>query len=126
MMAPAIVTSTGIRFEQCPKRRHDCESIVNGTHSRRSSGEVHYGQLAGQSTAAIILYGCTNAGAFGLDAIRNAMPEAAIRRFMPAAQVQNVSAPPADAVRRSVTPVPGRSAWISGCATVAQSEPIDV
>jgi len=83
----AIVTSTGIRFEQCPKTSGTSyESIVNGaTFQAGSSGEVHYGQLAGRiyDTRANPSIGMhPNAGiTFDLDAIRNAMPEAAISRF---------------------------------------------
>ncbi len=83
----AIITSTGITFEQCPRTSgKSYESIVNGaTFQVGSSGEVHYGQLAGRlyDTKANPSIGMhPNAGiTFDLDVIRDAMPEAAIRRF---------------------------------------------
>ncbi len=83
----AIVTSTGISFQQCPKTSGTSyEAIVNGaTFQVGSSGEVHYGRLAGQTydTRAHPSIGMhPNAGiTFDLNAIRNAMPEAQIGRF---------------------------------------------
>jgi len=83
----AIVTSTGIRFEQCPKTSGTSyEAIVDGaTFQVGSSGEVHYGSLAGRvyDTRANPSIGMhPNAGiTFDLDAIRDAMPDAQIRRF---------------------------------------------
>jgi hypothetical protein len=83
----ALVTSTGIRFEQCPKTSGTSyEAIVNGaTFQVGSSGEIHYGRLAGQAydTSAHPSIGMhPNAGiTFDLNAIRNAMPDAQIERF---------------------------------------------
>lgn len=83
----AIVTSTGINFEQCPRTSGTSyEAIVNGaTFQVGSSGEIHYGRLAGQTydTRAHPSIGMhPNAGiTFDLNAIRNAMPEAQIKRF---------------------------------------------
>ncbi len=82
-----IVTSTGIRFEQCPVTcgtRY--EAITDGAAFQvGSSGGVYFGQLAGQmyGTKARPSIGMhPNAGiTFDLDAIRNAMPEARITRF---------------------------------------------
>lgn len=84
---PAIVTSTGIEFGQCPVTcGKSYEAITNGaTFQVGSSGEVHYGQLAGRAydTNARPSLGIhPNAGiTFDLDAIRSAMPDADIRRF---------------------------------------------
>ncbi len=83
----AIVTSTGIDFEQCPKTSGTSyEAIVNGaTFQVGSSGEIHAGRLTGQTydTRAHPSIGMhPNAGiTFDLNAIRNAMPEARITRF---------------------------------------------
>jgi len=83
----AIVTSTGISFEQCPQT---CglpyEAIIDGAVFQvGSSGEVHDGRLAGRTygTKANPSIGMhPNAGiTFDLDAIRSAMPEAQIRQF---------------------------------------------
>jgi ferric-dicitrate binding protein FerR (iron transport regulator) len=82
-----VVTSTGIQFEQCPKTSGTSyESIVNGaTFQLGASGEIHYGQLAGRAydtrtSPSIGMH--PNAGiTFNLDAVRDAMPEAQIRRF---------------------------------------------
>ncbi|MBN1361816.1 MAG: FecR domain-containing protein [Sedimentisphaerales bacterium] len=83
----ALVTSTGISFEQCPitcGTRY--EAITDGAAFQvGSSGGVYFGQLAGQTygTKASPSIGMhPNAGiTFDLDAIRNAMPEARIERF---------------------------------------------
>jgi hypothetical protein len=84
---PTVVTSTGIRFEQCPKTSGTSyEAIVNGaTFQVGSSGEIHAGHLAGRTynTRVHPSIGMhPNAGiTFDLDAIRHAMPEAEIGRF---------------------------------------------
>jgi hypothetical protein len=83
----AIVTSTGLNFDQCPTTSGTSyEAIVNGANFQvGSSGEVHYGRLAGlaydtRANPSIGMH--PNAGiTFDLDAIRNAMPEARIGRF---------------------------------------------
>lgn len=83
----AIVTSTGIRFDQCPKTSGTSyEAIVSGaTFQVGSSGEIHSGQLAGRTydTRAHPSIGIhPNAGiTFDLDAVRGAMPDTNIRRF---------------------------------------------
>jgi hypothetical protein len=83
----AIVTSTGLAFESCPKTSGTSyEAIVNGASFQvGSSGEIHSGCLAGQTydTRAHPSLGMhPNAGiTFDLDAIRDAMPEARIQRF---------------------------------------------
>lgn len=84
---PPVVTSTGLRFEQCPKTSGtNYEAILNGaTFQVGSSGEIHPGHLAGQTYdapdhASIGIH--PNAGiTFDLEAIRSALPEAQIRRF---------------------------------------------
>ncbi len=91
----AVVTSTGIRFEQCPKTSGTSyEAIVNGaTFQVGSSGEIHAGRLDGQTydTRAHPSIGMhPNAGiTFDLDAIRRAMPEAQISRFRARCGVSN-------------------------------------
>ena len=47
----AVVTSTGIEFEQCPRTcGKSYEAIVNGaTFQVGSAGEIHYGRLAGRT-----------------------------------------------------------------------------
>jgi hypothetical protein len=83
----AVITSTGIRFEQCPTTcGKSYEAIVNGaTFQVGSSGEVHYGRLAGRTYDTLTSSSLgihPNAGiTFDLDAIRSAMPDASIRRF---------------------------------------------
>lgn len=83
----AIVTSTGIDFGQCPKTSGTSyEAIVNGASFQvGSSGEVHYGRLAGRTydTRANPSIGMhPNAGiTFDLDAIRSGMAETQIKRF---------------------------------------------
>ncbi len=82
-----VVTSTGIRFDQCPRTSGtNYEAIVNGaTFQVGSSGEIHSGCLAGQTYDTRIHPSIgmhPNAGiTFDLDAIRHAMPEAEIGRF---------------------------------------------
>jgi len=82
-----VVTSTGIRFEPCPKTSGTSyEAIVNGaTFQVGSSGEIHAGCLAGRNYDTRVHHSLgmhPNAGiTFDLDAIRHAMPEAEIRRF---------------------------------------------
>lgn len=82
-----IVTSTGLVFEAGPKTSGTSyEAIVNGASFQvGSSGEIHSGCLAGQTYDTRIhpsLGMHPNAGiTFDLDAIRDAMPEAQIRRF---------------------------------------------
>jgi hypothetical protein len=83
----AIVTSTGIDFEQCPTTSGTSyEAIVNGaTFQVGSSGQIQPGRLAGRtydSRAHPSIGMHPNAGiTFDLSAIRNAMPDAQIKRF---------------------------------------------
>jgi len=83
----AVVTSTGIRFQQCPRTSGTSyEAIANGaTFQVGSSGEIHSGRLAGRTydTRANPSIGMhPNAGiTFDLDAIRHTMPEAQISRL---------------------------------------------
>ncbi len=82
-----VVTSTGLRFEQCPRTsRTSYEAILNGaTFQVGSSGEIHPGRLAGRTYDTTVHPSIgmhPNAGiTFDLDAIRHTMPEAEIRRF---------------------------------------------
>jgi hypothetical protein len=84
---PAVVTSTGIRFENGPMTSgKSYEAILNGASFQvGSAGEIHSGQLAGRTYDSRVhpsLGMHPNAGiTFDLEAIRNAMPEARIGRF---------------------------------------------
>jgi len=136
----AIITSTGISFEQCPKTSGTSyEAIVNGaTFQVGSSGEIHAGRLAGQTydTRVHPSIGMhPNAGiTFDLNAIRSAMPEAQIARFHARCGVAENVVPFAE---RDADPntievtfwvlVDGRPRFSKTLRVVpAQSEPIDV
>jgi hypothetical protein len=82
----AVISSTGIVFENCPKTLGKCyETIINGAMFRAGSLELHFGRLAGR------IYGTKdspsigmhpNAGiTFDLGAIRSSMLNVEISRF---------------------------------------------
>jgi len=136
----AIVTSTGINFEQCPRTSGTSyEAIVYGANFQvGSSGEIHYGRLVGRTydTRAHPSIGMhPNAGiTFDLNAIRNAMPEARIMRFHALCGVAENVVPFA---KRDADPntievtfwilVDGQPRFFRTLGVVpAQSEPIDV
>jgi len=83
----AVITSTGIRFEQCPRTCGKCyETIMNRGVFEAGSLGVQFGRLAGRMydtkvSPSIGLH--PNAGiTFDLDAMRAAMPGVQIDRFV--------------------------------------------
>jgi hypothetical protein len=82
----AVISSTGVIFENCPKTLGKCyETVTNGAMFRAGSLELHFGRLAGR------IYGTKdspsigmhpNAGiTFDMDKIRSSMPQVSINRF---------------------------------------------
>ncbi|MCX5644523.1 MAG: NPCBM/NEW2 domain-containing protein [Phycisphaerae bacterium] len=83
----AVVTSTGINFDECPKTcGKSYETIINGAIFESGSLGAQFGRLAGRTynTGANPSIGMhPNAGiTFDLDAIRHAMPGVEIDRFV--------------------------------------------
>jgi hypothetical protein len=83
----AIVTSTGIRFDECPKTcGKSYETIINGAIFEAGSLGAQFGSLAGRTYNTKVnpsLGMHPNAGiTFDLSAIRHAMPGAQIDRFV--------------------------------------------
>jgi hypothetical protein len=83
----AVISSTGLQFEQCPRTcGKNYETIIDGAVFEAGSLGVQFGRLAGRTydTKANPSIGMhPNAGiTFDLDAIRHAMPEAEVERFV--------------------------------------------
>jgi hypothetical protein len=83
---PAVISSTGVVFENCPKTLGKCyETIINGAVFRAGSLDLHFGRLAGRmfgtkDSPSIGMHPNTGI-TFDLDKIRSSMPNVEISRF---------------------------------------------
>jgi len=83
---PAVVSSTGLVFDQCPKTLGKCYETINyGAMFRAGSLELHLGRLAGRTYGTKVspsLGMHPNAGiTFDLGKIRSSLPGVEISRF---------------------------------------------